>query len=241
MTGVAARGARALELVDVAKVYGRGDSQVRAVDGVRLRIEAGEGVGIVGPSGCGKSTLLGLMGTLNRPTDGEVWVGEWEVSRLRDDAVAAIRARTIGFVFQQFFLLPGRSALDNVADGLLYCGMPARRRREAAFEALRRVGVAHRSGHTPGQLSGGECQRIAIARALVRRPQIVLADEPTGNLDTKSGLSVLDLFSELHDAGTTLAVITHDSAVASRFARVISMRDGRVVHDAAPTGQEGER
>jgi putative ABC transport system ATP-binding protein len=230
---------RALELVDVSKVYGRGDSQVRAVDGVSVRIDAGQAVGIVGPSGCGKSTLLGLMGTLNRPTTGQIRVGNWEVSSLRDDAVAAIRARTIGFVFQQFFLLPGRSALDNVADGLLYCGMPSSARREAAFEALRQVGVEHRARHTPGQLSGGECQRIAIARALVRRPWIILADEPTGNLDTRSGQSVLDLFSQLHDAGTTLVVITHDPAVAARFARVIAMRDGRVVHDAATPTHEG--
>jgi len=221
--------APALELREVTKVYGSAKgAQVRALDGVTLTIERGEAVGIVGPSGSGKSTLLNIMGTLDRPSSGQVFVSGWEVSKLRDDAVAAIRARSIGFVFQQFFLLDNRSAVDNVADGLLYAGIGRSERRRRALSALGRVGLSHRASHKPNELSGGECQRVAIARALVHDPDILLADEPTGNLDSATGEGILDLFASLHESGSTIAVITHDPTVARRFTRVISLWDGKI-------------
>jgi putative ABC transport system ATP-binding protein len=229
-----------LRLVDVRKVY-PGDPPTEVLHGVDLTVTRGEYVAIVGPSGSGKSTLLNIIGTLDRPTSGEVWVAGHDAAKLSDTELSALRARAIGFVFQQFFLLDGETAVDNVADGLLYTGASVHERRDAAVEALKTVGLGHRLTHHPRKLSGGEQQRVAVARALVGRPAVLLADEPTGNLDTKSTDSILELLSDLHDQGTTLLVITHDRELALRLPRRVEVRDGRIDHDTGSPLVTGTR
>ncbi len=219
-----------LELESVTKTYGS-DSPVAALQGVSFSVQAGELVAIVGPSGSGKSTLLHLMGTLERPSSGRVSITGLDVAEMSDRELAAVRATRIGFVFQQFFLAEHSTTLENVADGLLYAGAAVTERRERAAEALTRVGLGDRLQSRPTQLSGGERQRVAIARALVGRPAIMLADEPTGNLDSATGQAIMALIEELNAEGATIVVITHEHEVAARFPRQISLLDGRVVSD----------
>jgi putative ABC transport system ATP-binding protein len=218
-------------LLDAVRRIYPGHPPVRALDGVSLQIESGEMVGVVGPSGSGKTTMLNILGTLDRADSGLVRIDGHDVSRLSDRQLSALRARRIGFVFQQFFLSPGVTTLDNVADGLLYTGLSQRRRRTRARQTLERVGLADRIHHKPHELSGGQRQRVAVARAVVGRPSLLLADEPTGALESASGAAVLKLLHELRDAGTTIVVITHDHNVAAELPRQVHILDGEIESD----------
>jgi putative ABC transport system ATP-binding protein len=218
-----------IELCDVRKSYG----SLEVLHGIDLAVERGELAAIVGPSGSGKSTMLHLMGTLDRPSGGQVLIDGLDAASMSDAEVAALRSRSIGFVFQQFFLLEGMTAEENVANGLLYQGVSRPERLDRARDTLALVGLGHRLAHTPAELSGGERQRVAIARALSADPSVVLADEPTGNLDSASGREILDLLRELHEGGRTIVVITHDRDVAAATDRSVELRDGLVVHDSA--------
>jgi putative ABC transport system ATP-binding protein len=206
---------------------------VRALAGVDLNVDEGELLAVVGPSGSGKSTMLHIMGTLDRPTSGEVSVAGYKVSELSDAELSGLRARHIGFVFQAFHLLTGYSALDNVADGLLYTGLSLDERRELARSALVTVGLAHRLSHVATQLSGGEQQRVAIARAIIGEPTIVLADEPTGNLDSKTSAGIVELLDELNRAGTTIVVVTHDREISAHLSREVHLLDGLIESDVS--------
>jgi putative ABC transport system ATP-binding protein len=219
-----------LELDRVIKAY-PGDPPLEVLHGVSLTVFEGDLVAIVGPSGSGKSTLLHLMGTLDRPSAGTVRVTGIDIAGLNDRELSALRATRIGFVFQQFFLSEHQTAVDNVADGLLYAGVSLKQRERLAVDALRRVGLAQRASHHPTKLSGGERQRVAIARALIGRPAIVLADEPTGNLDSASGTSIMAILEELNGQGATIVVITHDRELATRFPRRVEILDGHIVND----------
>lgn len=224
-----------VELTNICKYYASGEMEVRALDGVDLTINQGEFLSILGPSGSGKSTLMNMLGCLDKPSDGDYLLASQNVASLTANALATIRNQKIGFVFQSFNLLEYATALDNVALPLVYGGIKAKERRQRAARLLEQVGLGDRLDHKPNQLSGGQKQRVAIARALVNDPQIILADEPTGALDSKSGAEIEALFNQLHEEGRTLIIVTHDNALAERTKRIITIKDGKVISDRAPT------
>ena len=222
---------RMIEARGLTKVYGRGENRVEALTGVNMNVELGEWIAIMGPSGSGKSTLMNLIGLLDRPTSGSYTLNRRDVSRLRGSKLARARRDLIGFVFQSYNLLPREIALKNVELPMVYAGVGRKERRKRALGVLETVGLAERAHHRPPELSGGQMQRVAIARALVNGPALLLADEPTGNLDSVSGAEILDLFEELNASGVTVVVVTHDAEVAARTQRVVELRDGRIVAD----------
>lgn len=222
-----------VEMHDITKVYGSGEAEVRAVDGVSLTVNPGEFVAIMGASGSGKSTLMNIIGALDVATSGTYRIDGVDIGDLDDDALSLVRNRRIGFIFQAFNLIPRMSAVANVELPLMYRGVRRSERRRRALEALGKVGLADRSHHQPNELSGGQQQRVAVARALAMEPSLMLADEPTGNLDSKSTADVLDLLDEIHAEGKTIVIITHEDEVAARAQRVITLRDGRIESDAA--------
>ena len=228
-----------IEIRDLKKIYQMGAEEVRALDGVDLDVEAGEYLAIMGASGSGKSTLMNLLGCLDTPTEGHYRLNGTPVETLDDEALAAIRNREIGFVFQTFNLLPRTTAMENVELPLVYAGQPRRERREQAKRALTRVGLGDRMDHRPNELSGGQRQRVAVARALVNEPSILLADEPTGNLDSATSGEIMDLFDELSAAGNTILLVTHEPDIAERCRRQVVMRDGKILSDTA-TGSESD-
>jgi putative ABC transport system ATP-binding protein len=225
------RVAEIIKVENVKKIYRMGDNEVRALDGVSLVVEEGEFLMVMGPSGSGKTTLLHLMGCLDKPTEGEIYIASTPVSKLNDSQLAKIRNKMVGFVFQQFNLLPRLTALENVELPMIYAGVPKSARRKKAKELLELVGLGDRLHHRPTQLSGGQMQRVAIARALANDPMVLLADEPTGNLDSKSGEEILKIFSELNERGQTIIIVTHDPEVAKHAGRIVRMRDGKIVSE----------
>ena len=220
-----------IEIADIHKTYELGEVAVRALDGVSLKIDRGEFVSLMGASGSGKTTLLNILGCLDRPSSGNYWLDGQEISQLSADQLAAVRSRQIGFVFQNFNLLPYATAFENVEIPMIFMGMKARARKSRAMELLDRVGLAGRASHKPSELSGGEMQRVAIARSLANNPRLILADEPTGNLDTKSGDEILAIFEDLWKQGHTLVVITHNPYISERAQKVIHLIDGTIAND----------
>ena len=228
-----------IQMRGIVRRYQMGSHVVNALDGVDLIVEPNEYVALMGPSGSGKTTFMNIIGCLDTPTEGSYILNGQDVTRMVDDELAYIRNREIGFVFQTFNLLPRASAIQNVELPLIYAGVDAKTRRERVFESLRAVGLEDRADHRPNELSGGQRQRVAIARALVNRPSIILADEPTGNLDSKSGAEIMKLFEHLHAQGHTLIVVTHDDAIAAYARREVRLRDGKVESDRATTASKG--
>ena len=220
-----------IEVKDLARIYRLGESEVRAVDGVSFEAEAGEFLAIMGPSGCGKSTLMHVLGCLDRPDDGSYRLNGVEVTGLGDAELARLRGKYVGFVFQSFNLIPRLTAVENVELPLVYAGVPAKERRRRAMEVLERVGMAHRAQHSPSELSGGQQQLVSIARALVNEPVMILADEPTGNLDTATSARIMEIFSQLNAEGKTIILVTHEADIAAYARRVLRLRDGKIVGD----------
>jgi putative ABC transport system ATP-binding protein len=226
-----------IDIRDITKFYDMGEERVRALDGVSLGVERGEYVGIMGPSGSGKSTLMNLIGCLDTPTSGSYVLNGREVARMTDDELAQIRNQEIGFVFQTFNLLPRTTALQQVELPLVYTGVPRKERHERAVKALQAVGLGDRMGHQPNEMSGGQRQRVAVARALINNPSILLADEPTGNLDSQTGTEIMALFDELNSRGNTIILVTHEEDIAAHARRIVRLRDGKIREDRANEGR----